>query len=42
MTEEQIANVVTVAMVVFGMFCALVVGYVSGYKDAKRHMEKNK
>lgn len=42
MTETQIANIVTVVMVFFGMFFSLVAGYVMGYKDAKKHMEKNK
>lgn len=42
MTEAQIANVVTVFMVVFGMLVALIAGYHMGYNDAKRHKEKNK
>ena len=41
MTEDQVATVVTVFAVVLGMFFALVAGYVMGYKDAKRHREKD-
>ena len=36
MSEDQIANIVEVISVIIGMFFALVVGYVMGYKDGKR------
>ena len=39
MTDEQIANVFTVFMVVFGMLMALIAGYYMEYNDAKRHKE---
>lgn len=42
MTDEQIINMITVAMVVFGLFVALVIGYVGGYKDGKKQKEKDK
>lgn len=42
MSEDQVATIITVAVVFLGMFFSLVFGYVMGYKDAKKHMEKDK
>ena len=36
MTEDQVANIITVAVVIIGMFFALVAGYVMGYNDGKK------
>jgi ABC-type dipeptide/oligopeptide/nickel transport system permease subunit len=42
MSEDQVANVVNVFAVIVGMVLALIAGYSIGYRDAKRHMEKDK
>lgn len=42
MNETQVATIATVGIAVVGMLICLVIGYTTGYKDAKRHMEKDK
>ena len=40
MTDEQVANIITVAAVFSGMFIALVMGYIVGYQDGKKEAGK--
>lgn len=42
MTEAQITIIAEVFFVVFGLICALVAGYVMGYRDARKHQEKDR
>lgn len=41
MNEAQLATIAEVGLVVLGLLFALVVGYVLGYKDAKKHQERD-
>ena len=42
MSEDQLAIIAEVFLVVFGLICALVAGYVMGYRDAQKHQEKDR
>ena len=42
MSEDQLAIIAEVFLVVFGLICALVAGYVMGYRDARKHQEKDR
>jgi hypothetical protein len=39
MSEDNFINMINVAMILIGMFIALVIGYIMGYRDAKRLYE---
>ena len=42
MSDDQLATMAEVFLVVLGLFFALVAGYVMGYKDAQKHQEKDR
>ena len=42
MSEDQLATIAEVCLVLLGMFFALIAGYVMGYKDARKHQEKDR
>ena len=35
--DEKLANLVTVIVVILGMYFCVVIGYIVGYKDGKKN-----
>ena len=42
MSEAQLTIIAEVCLAVLGMFFAMIAGYVMGYKDARKHQEKDR